>query len=277
MTSPASSSAHEVRSAAAPCPPTRDGALRQRIQPRSASGRTLSGSSATARQRSGMREHGHEPCRLDPLRRLDDNRDWILDVEPGARELDQDRASALEGEIVEIVPGDLAREHLPAAPQVEPQGGDLGAHLGERLRVETVALGRSRVVIPGGVRVRRREQDLGARLVGEAAELKALLDRGGAVVARRDNVRVDIDETGHASTIAAASRRRPAYSAATKPRIRSTACSRFSSEEAYEMRRCPSPWPPNEVPESTATPASSSRRSASSSAPIGRSDTFGNA
>ena len=155
--------------------------------------------------------------------------------EPG--ELDQHRAGAVEHEVGRIVPGDLARVHLPAAPEVESPGGDLAAHLRERLGVEAVALDRPRVLVPGGMCVRRREQDLGAGLVGEAAELEALLDRGGTVVACRDNVRVDVDEAGHASTLAAALRAAVAYSASTKPRMRSTACSRFSSDEAYEMRR----------------------------------------
>ena len=196
--------------------------------------------------------------------------------EPG--KLDQDRAGAVEHEVVGIVPGDLAREHLPAAPEVEPPGGDLAAHLRERLGVEAVALDRPRVVIPGRMRVRRREQDLGAGLVGEAAELEALLDRGGTVVARRDNVRVDVDETGHASTIAAAS---PPAAGLQRGDEAADALDRLlevlerrgvrDAEVAVAVARR------TRCPRAAATPASSSSRSASSSAPIGSSDTFGNA
>src|SRR2546425_838163 len=47
-------------------------------------------------------------------------------------------------------------------------------------------------------------------------------------------------------------------------RIRSSAERRFASEFAYERRRYPSPWAPNAVPASTATPASLRSRSATS-------------
>jgi len=47
------------------------------------------------------------------------------------------------------------------------------------------------------------------------------------------------------------------------PRIASSAASMFSTEFAYENRRYPSPCRPNAVPDSAATPASVSRRSAS--------------
>ena len=47
-------------------------------------------------------------------------------------------------------------------------------------------------------------------------------------------------------------------------RMRSSAFLRLASEFAYENRRYPSPWAPNAVPESAATPASVRRRSATS-------------
>ena len=85
--------------------------------------------------------------------------------------------------------------------------------------------------------MRRREQDPGARLERQAAERKPFLDRARAVVAGRDDVGVDVDESGHLSTVARRPGRPASYSAATNARMRSTACSRLSSDEAYEMRR----------------------------------------
>jgi hypothetical protein len=48
---------------------------------------------------------------------------------------------------------------------------------------------------------------------------------------------VDVDESGHVVDSSGTSFCRGTYSAETNPRIRSTACSRLSSDEAYEIRR----------------------------------------
>jgi hypothetical protein len=44
--------------------------------------------------------------------------------------------------------------------------------------------------------VRRGEEDRGSRALGQVAELEALVDGSGAVVAGRDDVRVTVDEAG---------------------------------------------------------------------------------
>ena len=64
-TRPASRSAHAVRSAVAPCPPTSDGALRQRSQPRSANGRD---DCRGRPRRRGSARGGRAPARDRPPR-----------------------------------------------------------------------------------------------------------------------------------------------------------------------------------------------------------------
>ena len=44
--------------------------------------------------------------------------------------------------------------------------------------------------------MRRGEEDRGSRALGQVAELEALVDGSGAVVAGRDDVRVTVDEAG---------------------------------------------------------------------------------
>lgn len=150
----------------------------------------------------GMRQHRHEARSFDQSGGLGDGRDWVVELEPEARKLDQHRAGSLEHELGRVAARDLAREHLPAATQVESPAGDLHPHLGERGGIEGVARIGPGIVIPGGVRMRRCEQDLGAGLVREAAERQPFLDRVGAVVTCGDDVSVDVDESGHASTLA---------------------------------------------------------------------------
>ena len=106
----------------APCPPTSDGALRHRIHPRSASGRTLSGSAATARQRSGWASTGTSPSRLDQLGRVDDRGDRILDVEPRARETRSGprgcrRAPRSSGSFPAISLGNTSQPRRRSSPQ----------------------------------------------------------------------------------------------------------------------------------------------------------------
>ena len=119
-TSPASSSAHAVRSAVAPCPPTSEGALRQSSQPRSTSGPHAT---RDRPRRRGSAPGARAPARAPPPRPRRRRRRraaiGIVDLEPRAGELDQHGARAFEHELGRIAAGDLARVHLPAAPEVE--------------------------------------------------------------------------------------------------------------------------------------------------------------
>ena len=216
-TTPSSSNRHAVRSAAAPWSPVNDGPLRQSGHPASARGRTEQGSSATAAQRSGWARSGTRPAPLDAARRVGDERDGAVDVEPPARELDEHRARSLEDVLVRVLPvGDQRRIDLPAAAKVETPVGDGRAHERERTLVEVAALGGAGKLTPVGVRVWRREEHPRSCLERDAAELDRLLHGRCAVVSGGDNMAVDVDEPTHAATVAAASHRAMRARAATE-------------------------------------------------------------
>ncbi len=105
-----------------------------------------------------VREHRHETCRFHLCRGLRDRGDRVVDLEPCARELDQDASRSLEDQVGGIAAGDLAGVQLPATAKVEPPIGDLVPHHRERRRVHTIALGRAGKRVPGRVRVRRCKQ-----------------------------------------------------------------------------------------------------------------------
>ncbi len=145
-----------------------------------------------------MSQDGHEPCTLDVARRVRDEADRAVDVEPPPRELHQHRARPLEDVPARVLPvGDERRIHLPAAAQVEPPGGNRIPHVRKRLLVEVASLGGAGKLVPVGVRVWRREQDSCPCLEGDPAQLDALLDRRCPVVARWDDMAVDVDESLH--------------------------------------------------------------------------------
>ena len=112
----------------------------------------------------GVRQHRHEAGRLDLHTGLDDDFEGVGDRQPRSRKLDQHALRACEHELGRAARGDLARVHLPAPPQIEPPGSDLVPHLRERSVEQAVSCRRARERVPGGVRVRRREEYPRARV-----------------------------------------------------------------------------------------------------------------
>ena len=145
----------------------------------------------------GVTEHRHEPRLLDPSGGIGDNGDRVFDLEPRARELDQDATSPFEHELGGSRAAISVGIHLPATPQIEPPAAASGRIAANDSWNSSIRAGRARKRVPRGMDMRGGEEDAGAGLEGEAAQLESLLDRFRAVVPGRDDVGVDIDERRH--------------------------------------------------------------------------------
>ena len=116
---------------------------------------------------------------------------------PRARELDQVAAAAAQPELAQIGRGGQRPwVDLEAPPQIESERRALHAHHRKRLVVERTPLRGQWEVIPAGVHMRRRIADARPVTRRLPTELEALVDRAHAVVSRRYEMGVHIDDPG---------------------------------------------------------------------------------
>ena len=217
-----------MRSAVAPWRPTSEGALRQSraavLDERTHAPRVGRDGPAALR----MGEHGHEPRGCDGGCAVGDDADRVVDLEPRARELEQDGARSLEHEAGRLRPRELRSGTPPSraagrAPtrRPPPASGRARSRTARRARTcgemcpRTRARGELRTESPCPPRARsgrarapprscaRRRRPRGRRASGRRRS-RSCSDRSGA------------EATG--------CRRRP--------RIRPTASSRLASEDA---------------------------------------------
>jgi hypothetical protein len=105
-----------------------------------------------------MGEYRDEPFRVDSLTRRPGEPDRVVDVEPRARELDQDGGRPIQPKPVESPAQRLGRVHLAPPAEIEPHPLGSWLHRRECFLVAPLALRRPGKRVQRLVHVRRREQ-----------------------------------------------------------------------------------------------------------------------
>ena len=141
-----------------------------------------------------MREHGDETTGRDHVAALQGQPDRIVDLEPVPRELDEDPARPFQDELRQCGPGQLGGEYLTTTKELQSDPGGIGLHDLERLVEHALTLGRPPVLVERRVHVRCREQHARTRVGGCRAQRERVVECLRAVVTRRHDVRVDVDE-----------------------------------------------------------------------------------